>query len=111
MFLYLFIRHETNYDMSSFLNELKTSMQRSYWIMEYQQGWFKKMLETEGSELLKDLWKEEFRVLPTKFNYIIDQVRDNLERQDTYLRKSVTIKKGQSVFYGVSHRAFFEFAK
>ena len=49
------------------------------------------MLENEGSELLKDLWKKEFKVLQTTFNYIINQVRDNLERQDTNLRKAVRL--------------------
>ena len=46
------------------------------------------MLENEGSELFKDLWKKKFKVLQTTFNYIINQVRDNLERQDPNLRNA-----------------------
>ena len=40
-------------------------------------------MENESSKLPKGLWKEEFRVLPTLFNYISDQVINNLEYQDT----------------------------
>ena len=47
-------------------------------MMEYHQCWFEKMLENEGSELLKDFWKKEFRVLSTIFNYIIDLIRDKM---------------------------------
>ena len=42
------------------------------------QGWFEEMLENEGSELLKDFWKKEFRVLSTIFNYKIDLIRDKM---------------------------------
>lgn len=91
IFSYLFMRHQTNYDMSSLLSKLKASMKRNYWMMEYHQGWFEKMLENESGELFKDLWTKQFRFFPTTFNYIIDQ--GNLESQDTNLREAATIKK------------------
>ena len=77
IFPYLFMRQEAT--MTCLWHDYdKASMPRSYWMMEYHQCWFEKMLENEGSELLKDFWKEEFRVLSTIFNYIIDLIRDKM---------------------------------
>ena len=59
--------------------------------MTYDQSWFEKMWRKKSDTILEDLWSREFRVSPGRFEFIIDLVRPNMERQVTCFKEAIKI--------------------
>ena len=53
--------------------------------------WFVIMIEKQNKETFQDLWKKEFRILPSTCDYNFELVRGNIGRQDMNLRKYVNM--------------------
>ena len=80
-------------DSSVLLLSLSQETQRRYWAMKYEQSWFEKMWRNHHNDIYCKLWKKEFRMSPSTFEYIIDLVEQNMAKAGTVFRKAVPIEK------------------
>ena len=63
--------------------------QRRYWMMIYNQAWFEKLWDNRHDTIFTEIWRREFRVSPTTFEFIVDLVRGQLEKHHTNFRQSI----------------------
>ena len=67
--------------------------ERRYWMFQYNQSWFEKMMRNKNDSLYKELWKKEFRMSPETFDLVVNIVRGDMSYRDTRFRKSIDINK------------------
>ena len=52
------------------------------------------MIARKDEQIFQELWKNEFRMLPSIFNFIINLVEADMRKEDTYFRKTISVQKG-----------------
>ena len=72
---------------------LKTRRPRCYWMINYEKRWFQKMIARKDEPLFQELWKDEFRMFPSTFDFIANLGEANMRKEDTYFRKTISIQK------------------
>ena len=70
-------------------------MKRRYWMMQYNQAWFEKMWGLRNDRMFQDLWIKEFRMSAETFEFVVNLVRLNLEKQS--FRNAITVEKRVAV--------------
>ena len=75
------------------LQNLKTRRPRRYCLINYEQRWFEKMIARKDEPIFQELWKNEFRMLPSTFDFIVNLVEADMRKEDTYFRKTISIQK------------------
>ena len=83
---------------------------RRYWIMQYNQLWFETMWDTREDDVIKELWKKEFRMSVETFQYLLDLIGLNLQRLDTCFLKAVKVERRLAIVIwrlstGISYRS------
>ena len=93
----LFIQKQDNYYCSSYVSQVlqnrKTRRPRRYWMINYEQMWFEKMIARKDEPIFQELWKNEFRMLPSTFDFTVNLVEADMTKEDTYFRKTIRIQK------------------
>ena len=79
--------------VSQALQNPKTCCPRHYWMINYEQRWFEKMTARKDEPIFQELWKNEFRMLPSTFDFIVNLVEADMRKEDTYFRKTISIQK------------------
>ena len=51
------------------------------------------MIARKDEQIFQELWKNEFRMLPSIFNFITNLVEADMRKEDTYFRKTISIQK------------------
>lgn len=70
------------------------TVERTLWQRQRTNAWFELACGTfPGSE-----WYENFRVSRNTFQFLVDELRDDLERQDTVMRKAIKVEKKVALF-------------
>ena len=49
-------------------------------MIEYDQSWFERMWYKSHNFLFQDLWVKRFRMSPETFEFVVDLVRENIEK-------------------------------
>ena len=62
-------------------------------MMQYNQLWFETTWDTRENDVMKELWKKEFRMRVETFQYLVDLIGVNLQRLDTRFRKAIKVEK------------------
>ena len=52
-----------------------------------------KMIALKDEPIFQELWKNEFRMLPSTSDFIINLVQADMRKEDTYFRKTISIQK------------------
>ena len=60
--------------VSQVLQNPKTRRPRRYWMINYEQRWFEKMTARKDEPIFQELWKNEFRMLPSTFDFMVNLV-------------------------------------
>ena len=76
--------------VSQALQNPKTCCPRHYWMINYEQRWFEKMTARKDEPIFQELWKNEFRMLPSTFDFIVNLVEADMRKEDTYFRKAIS---------------------
>ena len=79
--------------VSQVLRNQKTRRPRRYWMINYEQMWFQKMIARKDEPIFQELWKNEFRMLPSTSDFIVNLVEADMRKEDTYFRKTISIQK------------------
>ena len=79
--------------VSQVLQNPKTRRPRRYWMISYEQKWFEKMTARKDKLIFQELWKNEFRMLPSTFDFIVNLVEAEMRKEDNYFRKTISIQK------------------
>ena len=61
--------------------------------MEYDKSWFERMWYKMHDLLFQDLWAKEFRMSPKTFEFVVDLVRENIEKHSTNFRDASKAEK------------------
>ena len=64
------------------------------WVYPRPQHWFGEMLQ---NNYMNHLWREHFRISRQTFDFICNLVRPDLTRQDTVMRRAVSVEKRVAV--------------
>ena len=62
-------------------------------MINYEQRWFEKMTARKDEPIFQELWKNEFRMLPSTFDFIVNLVEADIRKEDFYFRKTISIQK------------------
>ena len=62
-------------------------------MINYEERWFEKAIARKDEPIFQVLWKNEFRMLPSRFVFIVNLVEADLRKEDTYFRKTIRIQK------------------
>ena len=94
-FLYLLIkilacRKLTFNHPMTFLN---IPSEQRYWILEYEQHWFESPWEHKNETVFKELWKREFRLKVETFQFVVNLVKNDMERRNTFWRNAIAVEK------------------
>ena len=79
--------------VSQVLQNPKTRRPRRYWMINYEQRLFEKMTARKDEPIFQELWKNEFRMLPSTSDFIVNLVEADMRKEDTYFRKTISIQK------------------
>ena len=79
--------------VSQVLRNQKTRRPCRYWMINYEQMWFQKMIARKDEPIFQELWKNEFRMLPSTSDFIVNLVEADMRKEDTYFRKTISIQK------------------
>ena len=66
-------------------------------MMEYDQSWFERMRCNRHHLLFQDLWVNEFRMSPKTFEFVVELVRENIEKHSTTFRDAIKVEKRVAV--------------
>lgn len=70
------------------------TVERSLWQIPRTSAWFDLAYSTYSA----DQWYANFRVSKNTFHFLVDELRADLERQDTEMRKAVTVHRKVALF-------------
>ena len=74
---------------------------------EYKQGWFENIWPRRHDIIYNEIWQREFRLTANVFDYVVNLVREQIQRRDTNFRKCVaTEKRVAIVVWRLSHWEF-----
>ena len=79
--------------VSQVLRNQKTRRPCRYWMINYEQMWFQKMIARKDEPIFQELWKNEFRMLPSTSDFIVNLVEAGMRKEDPYFRKTISIQK------------------
>ena len=79
--------------VSQVLQNRKARRPRRYWMINYEKMWFQKMIARKDEPIFQELWKNEFRMLPSTSDFIVNLVEADMRKEDTYFRKTISIQK------------------
>ena len=79
--------------VSQVLPNPKTRFPCRYWMIKYEQRWFEKMTARKDEPICQELWNNEFRMLPSTFDFIVNLVEADMRKEDTYFPKTISIQK------------------
>ena len=51
------------------------------------------MIARKDEPIFQELWKNEFRILPSTSDFIVNLVQADMRKEDTYFRKTINIQK------------------
>ena len=74
--------------VSEVLQNWKTGRPRCSWMINYEKMWFEKMIAIKDEPIFQKLWKNEFRILPATFDFIVNLVEADVRKEDIYFRKN-----------------------
>ena len=84
----LFMRKEDYCYCSRYVSQVpqnrKTRRPRGYWMINYEQMWFEKMIAWKDEPIFQELWKNEFRMLPYTFDLTVNLVKADTRKEGTY---------------------------
>ena len=63
---------------------LSIPSERRYWILEYDQHGFERLCEHINEKVFRELWKREFRLKVEIFQFVVNLVKNNIERRNTF---------------------------
>ena len=86
-------RHRRLRQMAYLLSDSMIFAEKSYWMTRYHQNWFENIWAIREVQIVKELFKREFRMSPETFSMIINIVDQPMSRQDTRYREAVPIHK------------------
>ena len=79
-----FMQKQDNYYCSGYVSQVlqnrKTRGPCRYWMINYEQMWFKKMIARKDEPIFQELWKNEFRMLPSTFDFIVNLVEADMRK-------------------------------
>ena len=70
------------------------TVERRSWQIPRTSPWFDLAYSTYSN----DQWYANFQVSKNTFNFLLDELRADLERQDTEMRKAVTVRRKVALF-------------
>ena len=79
--------------VSQVLRNQKTRRPCRYWMINYEQMWFQKMIARKDEPIFQELWKNGFRMLPSTSDFIVNLVESDIIKEDTYFLKTISIQK------------------
>ena len=79
--------------VSQVLQNPKTRRPRRYWMINYEQRLFEKMTARKDEPIFQELWKNKFRMLPSTFDFIVNLVKADMRKEDTYFGEAISIQK------------------
>ena len=88
---------QSNLDALYLLNLSILPAKRRYWMMEYDQSWFERMRCNRHHLLFQDLWVNEFRMSPKTFEFVVELIRENIEKHSTTFRDAIKVEKRVAV--------------
>ena len=84
----LFMQKQDYYYCSGYVSQVpqnrKTRRSRRYWMINYEQMWFEKMIARKDEPIFQELWKNEFTMLPFTFDLTVNLVKADTRKEDTY---------------------------
>ena len=88
---------------------------RRFWMINYGQDWFERLWANCFDQYLCEIWRREFRFSVQTFHFI-KNLRDKIEKQNTFFRKAIALKKRVAVALwklatGNSYRSITSVAK
>ena len=93
----LFMQKQDNYYCSGYVSQVlqnwKTRRPRRHLMINYEQMWFEKMIARKDEPIFQELWKNEFRMLPSTFDFIVNLVEADMRKEGTYFRKTISVLK------------------
>ena len=51
------------------------------------------MIARKDEPIFRELWKNEFRMLPSTSDFIVNLVEADMRKEDTYFQKTISIQK------------------
>ena len=75
------------------LQNCKTRRPSRYWMINYEQRWSEETIAKKDEPIFQELWKNEFRMLPSTSDFIVNLVEADMRKEDTYFRKTISIQK------------------
>ena len=81
-------------NLMTFLN---IPCERRYWMLEYDQHCFERLWEHKNETVFKELWKCEFRLKVETFQFVVNLVKNDMKRRDTFWRNAIAVKKRVAV--------------
>ena len=57
------------------------------------QSWFERLCYKRHDLLFQDLWVKEFRMSPKTFEFVVDLVRENIQKHSATFRDSMKVEK------------------
>ena len=79
--------------VSQVLQSLKTRRPRRYWMINYEQMWFERMIAKKDEPILQELWQNEFRMFTSTFDFIVNLVVADMRKEDSYFERATSIQK------------------
>ena len=76
---------------------LNIPSEQRYWILEYEQHWFESPWEHKNETVFKELWKREFRLKVETFQFVVNLVKNDMERRNTFWRNAIAVEKWGAV--------------
>ena len=93
----LFMQKQDYYYCSGYVSQVaqnqETRLPRRYWMVNYEQMWFENMIAKKDEPIFPELWKNEFRMLPSTLDFSVNLVVADTRKEDTYFRKTISIQE------------------
>ena len=74
--------------VSQVLQNRKTRSPHRYWMVNYEKMWFQEMIARKDEPIFQELWKNEFRILPSTSDFTVNLVKADMRKEDNYFRKN-----------------------
>ena len=93
----LFLQKQDHYYCPGYVSQVpqnrKTRHPLRYWMINYEKMWFTKMIARKDEPIFEELWKNKFRMLPSTFDFIVNLVKADMRKEDTYFGEAISIQK------------------
>ena len=100
----LLMQKQDYYYCSGYISQVhrnqKTRRPCRYWMINYEQMWFQKMIARKDKPISQKLWKNEFRMLPSTSDFIVNLVEADMRKEEPISEKLLAFRNQLLVPYG-----------